>query len=113
MIGHQRMKNRCGVRQSSRLDHDSIEPQFPFTRITTWRVAQGLHQVASNRATETTTRHLNNRVVLADRHKIMIQADLPEFVDDHQRPVEHWLPDKVVQDGRLSAAQKSRQHRDR
>ena len=52
-------------------------------------------------------------VIRALCHEVMVEADLPELVDDHECPAQRGLLDEIVEDSRLAAAKKPGQHRDR
>ena len=112
-VGHQRVEDRGRIREPGGLDHHPVEPWLASARKTSGDLAQGLGKVAPDGAAEAATRHLNDDVILAVRHEIMVEANLPELVDEHQCPAQRGLLDQIVEDSRLAAAKKPGQHRDR
>lgn len=49
-VSHERVKDRCGVREASRLDHDAIEPTCPVLNKTPGGIAERCGQIPPDRA---------------------------------------------------------------
>ncbi len=109
---HQGVQDRRGVGESGRLDDYPVEPGFAPAREPPQRIAQSVGQVAANRATQATARHLDHHIIPTGRDQQMIESNFPELVDQHQRLPEFGLLDEMVQHGGLAAAEEPGQQRD-
>ena len=105
-VGHQRMEDRSRVREAGCLDDNSIEVRLSFPRKAMGRFAQGVYEIAPDRAAKTPARHLDDDIVFALGHEIMVETDLAKLIDEHKRSAQRRLLHQMVQNGRLAAAQK-------
>ena len=78
------MKDRCRVGEACCLDHHAVEPYLALASEASRRLTQGLRQIATDRAAETTTRHFDDNIIFGMRHEIVIQSDFPELIDQHE-----------------------------
>jgi hypothetical protein len=75
-------------------------------------VLEGRDEVAAHGAAQAPGGQ-KNHAVLDGLDKEVVEADLAELVDDHDRVGERRVTQESVQERRLAGAQKARQHRER
>src|SRR6185312_348969 len=75
-------------------------------------VVERLEQFAAHGAAQTARRHQDD-VVRRLLHQRVIEPDLAELIDDDRGLVHRGVAQHAIQQRRLAAAEKARQHRDR
>ena len=88
------------------LDHDARERSNGATIAPLQHVGERLDEVTTHFAAEAAGLQLD-QAVRARFHEIVVEADLPELIDDHGRARELRLAKDMSQQRRLAAAEKA------
>ena len=82
LIAHQSMKHRSRVSETCRFNHNAVKG-FDGARITArQKISKRIDEIASNRATQTTCRKLNN-IIIRFFDEQMVNAHVAKFIDHH------------------------------
>jgi len=103
-IDEEGLGHGCGVRQPRRLDDDRVELSPAFHQ-----ALDDADEIAAHGAADAAVVHFKNFFVGAD-DKIIVDADLPELVDDDGELPAVILGEDAVQERRLAGAEIAGQH---
>ena len=109
---HQGLEDRRWIGQARGLDHDPPEVRDLALGPAFEQAAERVHQIAAHGAAEAAARQ-QYHVFPRSLDQEMIQADLAELVDHDCRVAELRPRQQVFEQGRLAAAEKAGQHRNR
>ena len=108
---HQRVEDGRRIGETRGFDDDAAEEGKLLRGATLVQATKRRHEIAADGAAKTAAGEQHH--VLARRfHQHMVEADLPELVDDDGGLAESRITQQLAQQGRLAAAEEAGQHRD-
>ncbi len=111
-VGHQGLQDRRGIREPAGFDDDAIELGKRAAVAAAEHVRERFCQVVADLAAQASGLQLDETVV-AGLDELVIEADLAEFVDEDGGARELGPAQQMGQQGRLAAAEKAGQDRNR
>jgi hypothetical protein len=105
-LGEQRLDHRAGVREPRRLDHHAGERGQRPAGAPPVEIVERAHEVAAHRTAQAAVGKQDDGVV-AGGDEVVVEADLPELVDDHGRVRHAGLREQPVDQRGLAAAEEA------
>src|SRR4051794_11478422 len=105
LIGHQSLNYRDRIREPGRFDQHAIKAWHQAVLAFPISIGEGIDEITPHRATQAAVRK-QAHVFTRRRDEQMINADFTEFIDDDKTVREFRVLQQMIQERRLTAAQK-------
>ena len=105
------MQHRGGIGEAGRLDHNAVEALDLVPPTPGQQIMDRVDEITTNGAAQTPRRHLDD-ILVSPFNQQMIDAGIPEFVDDDGGIAQERVLQQEVQQRRFPGTQKAGKDRD-